>query len=139
MLLHGCRRWFTEYLNNPNTREILGIDSSFGNYSSFAFDVNLAFWNGGDALHQNQLYVAALLDRGVKVLIYAGTHDFIANWVGNERWTRTMEWTGRAGYVDQPLRNWFVDGADEPAGKTRSFENFTFTTIFGAGHLVRAL
>lgn len=68
------------------------------------------------------------------MLIYAGTYDFVANWVGNMWWTLDMEWTGQTGYREAEMREWMVGG--EPAGKTKSFGNFTFATIYGAGHLV---
>ena len=73
----------------------------------------------------------------MQVLIYVGTSDFIANWIGNERWTLSMEWPGRDAFATTPLTDWTVDGHENPAGKTRSFGNFTFATIYGAGHFVR--
>ncbi|KAI5117301.1 hypothetical protein M0805_008565 [Coniferiporia weirii] len=123
-----------EYLNSPPVRSALGIDAAFGNFSEHSRTVNQRFWASGDPMHQTQLYIAELLARGVKVLIYAGTYDFIANWVGNERWTLDMEWEGREAFVQEELRDWLVGGA--PAGKTRTSGNFTFATIYGAGHLV---
>lgn len=46
-----------------------------------------------------------------------------------------MEWPGQDELNNTPLREWYVD--DVAAGKTRSSGNFTFATIYGAGHLVR--
>ncbi|THH05832.1 hypothetical protein EW145_g4513 [Phellinidium pouzarii] len=123
-----------EYLNSASVRLELGVDSDFGNFTSVSYAVNGRFWASGDPLHQTQLYVAELLARGVKVLIYAGAYDFICNWVGNERWTLDMEWAGQAGFAGVPLREWLMDG--NPAGKTRTNGNLTFATIYGAGHLV---
>ena len=45
-----------------------------------------------------------------------------------------MEWPGKEELKSTPLREWYVD--DSAAGLTRSSGNFTFTTIYGAGHLV---
>lgn len=50
-----------------------------------------AFWASGDPLHSSQYYIAELLNRGLKVLTYSGSYDFLANWVGNLRWTLDME------------------------------------------------
>ncbi|KAH8108856.1 serine carboxypeptidase [Phellopilus nigrolimitatus] len=122
------------YLNLPEVRKMLGVDHAFGNFTNMAMDVFDRFWASGDQLHQTQLYIPELLARGVKVLIYAGTYDFIANWVGNERWTLDMDWANKEAFAGSPLTEWFVNG--EPAGKTRAYGNFTFTTIYGAGHLV---
>ncbi|KAF7359676.1 Carboxypeptidase [Mycena venus] len=55
-------------------------------------------------------YVSALLERGVPVLIYVGTYDWVCNWVGNEAWTLALEWSGQAEFASQPLREWTVDG-----------------------------
>ena len=82
----------------------------------------------------NELYIAELLQRGVKVLIYAGDLDFIANWLGNMRWTLDMEWPGKEAFRETELREWEVNG--NPAGKTRSHGGLTFATVHGAGHLV---
>jgi len=128
------QKWIEEYLNQPWVQHVLGIDSSFGNFTLYAPEVGYAFGTSGDLLHQNQLYVAELLHRGVKFLIYVGANDFICNWVGNERWTLNMEWIGHEEYASLPLRDWFV--GNNMVGKTRSAQNLTFATILGAGHLL---
>ena len=48
--------------------------------------------------------------------------------------TLDLEWTGQEEYRKQPLREWYVGG--EVAGQTRSWDKLTFTTIYGAGHMV---
>ena len=45
-----------------------------------------------------------------------------------------MEWPGKEELRSTALREWYVD--DEAAGKTRSSGNFTFATIYKAGHFV---
>ncbi|KAL5492050.1 hypothetical protein ACEPAI_3497 [Sanghuangporus weigelae] len=120
------------YLNDPSVRKKLGVKTPH-NFTSIAYDVNSAFWATGDPLHETQQYLVELLARRVKVLIYAGSYDFICNWLGNERWTLNMDWPGREAFSNTPLTEWIVDG--EPAGKTRQFGNFSFATIYGAGHL----
>lgn len=94
-------------------------------------------WKNGDNLHQTELYIAELLERGIRVLIYAGTLDWIANWVANERWMLEMEWSGQEGFRAEPLRDWYMDGRS--VGKQRSYRNLSFATIYGAGHMVRFL
>ncbi|KAF8518463.1 serine carboxypeptidase [Gautieria morchelliformis] len=123
------------YMNLPATRQILGVDPSVGNFTSCSPEVGDAFErNLDDVSHQTQFYVAELLERGIRVLIYVGTYDWICNWVGNERFTLAMEWSGQSRFASQELREWKVDG--KPAGLTRTEEGLTFATIAGAGHMV---
>ncbi|KAF8589301.1 serine carboxypeptidase [Ramaria rubella] len=124
-----------KFLNTPETRAALGVDPNVGNFSSCSNRVATAFGQSLDMFsHPSQLYVAELLERGVKVLIYVGTYDWICNWVGNERFTLALEWSGQADFAAQELRDWKVDG--KTAGLTRSFGGFTFATIEDAGHMV---
>ncbi|KAI8973142.1 serine carboxypeptidase [Trametes punicea] len=78
-------------------------------------------------------YIAALLECGVRTLIYVSASDYICNWIGNDRMTLALEWTGQSQYRDEPLRPWLLDG--DIAGLTRSSGGLTFATIAGAGHL----
>lgn len=101
-------------------------------------------------------YIAQLLERGIRVLIYVGTYDMACNWVclislisdwrhpnsvlfmqvGNERMTLALEWSGQEAFVSQPMRDWFVN--DIVVGRTRSWKGLTFATIDGAGHMAPA-
>lgn len=133
-------RLITEYLNLPSTRRLLSIDSSFDslNWTIASWDVNMAFDVSGDVLQSSDKYIEALLERGVKVLIYAGTYDMACNWVGNDRMTMALEWYGRNGFVTTKLRDWYldIDANEKPAGKTRSFEGLTFASVYDSGHMV---
>lgn len=114
---------------------MLGVDSAVtGNFSSCSSQVGIAFNAALDEFHPTQHYVAALLDRGIRALIYVGKYDWICNWVGNEKWTLELEWNGKDAFAAEPLREWKVDG--KVAGSTRSAGAFTFATIDGAGHMV---
>lgn len=84
-----------------------------------------------------QDYVANLLDRGVRVLIYAGTYDWQCNWVANKLWVDKLEWSGRAEYAAQEWRDWSVDG--KKAGEVKVASLLTFATIREAGHMISHL
>ncbi|KAJ7144934.1 serine carboxypeptidase, partial [Mycena crocata] len=120
------------YLNLPSTREILGIAPSYPNISLVGWAVNEAFTSSGDVFKSSTLHIAALLDHGIRVLIYAGTYDLACNFVGNDRMTLGLEWHGQQQFAAQPLRDWLVGG--QPAGETRSFDRLTFATLRDAGH-----
>jgi cathepsin A (carboxypeptidase C) len=130
-------RYISSYLDRPEVRTLLGVDASItGNFSSCVDRVGNDFANNLDEFHPTQHYIAALLERNIKVLIYVGKYDWICNHVGNEAWTLDLEWSGHDEFSTQPLREWKVDG--KVAGTTRSAQGLTFATIEGAGHMVRA-
>ncbi|KAH0831837.1 serine carboxypeptidase [Lanmaoa asiatica] len=123
------------YLDLPSTRALLGVDPSItSNFSSCSDTVGNAFTRAQDEYHSTYTYISGLLERGVHALIYVGTYDWICNWIGNERWTLKMPWSGQEAFVSQPLREWQVDG--QVVGKTRSANGLTFATVDGAGHMV---
>jgi len=125
------------FLNNETLRGTIGADPAAGNYSPISFKVNSAFSEAGDMINEEHSpYIAQLLERGIRVLIYVGTYDMACNWVGNERMTLALEWSGQEAFVSQPMRDWFVN--DIVVGKTRSWKGLTFATIDGAGHMAPA-
>ncbi|KAJ7804149.1 Alpha/Beta hydrolase protein [Mycena olivaceomarginata] len=106
-----------------------------GNNHCYNPPVALAFGRlQNDLLHGSTEYVAALLERDIRVLVYVGSYDWVCNWIGNEAWTLALEWSGHAEFAAQPLREWTIDG--KRAGRTRSARTFTFATVDGAGHMV---
>ncbi|EKM51687.1 uncharacterized protein PHACADRAFT_212318 [Phanerochaete carnosa HHB-10118-sp] len=123
-----------KYLNQTSVRELIGADPAVKNYTGHSKLVNHAFWSALDPQFPTQYYIAALLERSVRVLLYVGANDFVCNWRGNEEMSLALEWTGQAAFSSQPLREWHVDG--HVAGLTRSAGNFAFATINGAGHMV---
>ncbi|KAI0828821.1 serine carboxypeptidase [Trametes gibbosa] len=124
-----------EYLNNPSIQFLLGVDGPASNYTWADFDMNSRFDTHSDYWSfQAQDYIAALLERGVRALVYVGASDWICNWVGNERMTLALEWTKQDQFRSEPLREWRVD--DEVAGKVKSGGGLTYATINGAGHMV---
>ncbi|KAL1939260.1 hypothetical protein VTO73DRAFT_10063 [Trametes versicolor] len=128
-------RQIGEFLNNKGTQDLLGVDSSRkGNFSHSTPDVNAAFRANLDHYgFPAQFYIGALLERGVRALIYVGATDYICNWIGNERMTLALEWTGQEEFRADTLKEWIVDG--KPAGVVRSGGGLTYATIAGAGHM----
>lgn len=126
-------REIVKYLNQEEVQAVLGVKVTEYNSCSDAVGYNFALTL--DIMKGATGYVSALLERGVPVLIYVGTYDWVCNWVGNQAWTLALEWSGQAEFASQPLREWTVDG--KRAGKTRSAKGFTFATVDGAGHMVR--
>ncbi|KAJ6593553.1 serine carboxypeptidase [Mycena capillaripes] len=125
------------YLDRPDVRGMLGVDASLtSNFSSCSGKVGRAFTEKLDEYRNTQHYVAALLERGVRVLIYVGTYDWICNWVGNERWTIAMEWSGQNEFSRKELKPWGAEKGIRRIGLARSAKGLTFATVEGAGHMV---
>jgi carboxypeptidase C (cathepsin A) len=141
-----------EYLNKPNTRKLIGVDPSLpANVTGCAWDVRERFRMTQDHTNPTQYYIGALLDRGVRVLIYVGENDWMCNWVrssdklcihhsdsgievANERTSLELDWHGQSDFRRESLRSWIHNG--RVAGKTRGTGLLVFATISGAGHMV---
>ncbi|KAF8164869.1 Alpha/Beta hydrolase protein [Crassisporium funariophilum] len=122
------------YLDRPETRNLLGVETPY-NFSACSntvgsnFDAHMDKW----AVH-TQDYVANLLDRGVRILIYAGTYDWQCNYVANKLWVDKLDWSGKASYAAQDWRDWTLEG--HKVGEVKETPLLTFATIRGAGHMV---
>lgn len=62
-------------------KQLLGVDEAAGNFSSINYEVNSAFWATMDVMFPTHYYIGALLERGVRALIYVGANDLLCNWV----------------------------------------------------------
>ncbi|GAA6011719.1 hypothetical protein JCM11491_000728 [Sporobolomyces phaffii] len=76
-----------------------------------------------------------LLDKGVKVLMFAGAEDLICNHVGIERMIADLEWNGELGFTNSTkVEDWYVNG--KKAGTWTSARNLTYVKILEASHMV---
>lgn len=78
-------RWTADYLNNPDIQAILGIDRKHSNYTMNSPDIHTRFTTQDFWSFRGEDYLAALLERGIRALIYVGDTDWIANWVRMSR------------------------------------------------------
>ncbi len=74
------------FLSNPRTQAQLGVDIAAlgpnGTFNNQSPTVNAAFRAHLDHYgFPAQYYIAALLERGVRALVYVGATDYICNWV----------------------------------------------------------
>ncbi|KAI0698881.1 Alpha/Beta hydrolase protein [Cytidiella melzeri] len=133
-LCYREQTFIADYLNRPETRRLLGAELP-NNFTGCSRDVGMGFSVHMDKYAvPSQFYVSGLLERGIPILIYAGTYDWQCNWVANKLWVDKLDWQGNKAYVQQEWREWIVDG--EKAGETKSSGVLTFATIRGAGHMV---
>jgi carboxypeptidase C (cathepsin A) len=129
-------RHITTFLNDPHTRAQLHTDALPHAFAPISAPVYAAFSASGDWHRPALPWLGALLDRGVRALVFNGVHDFECSWLAGERTTRRLDWAGKAAFAQAEMREWMVDG--RKAGKTRTHGPLTFTSVFEAGHMVRA-
>ncbi|KAF5390406.1 hypothetical protein D9757_005276 [Collybiopsis confluens] len=126
-----------EYLNQPKIRALLGVETP-RNFTPCSDEVGLDFSMHMDKYNTpTHFHVAGLLDRGVRVLIYAGTFDWQCNWVSNRMWVDALEWSGADEYSKAEWRQWNVE--ERTVGEVKSTPLLTFATVKGAGHMMSIL
>uniref|UniRef100_A0A2C9V350 Carboxypeptidase n=1 Tax=Manihot esculenta TaxID=3983 RepID=A0A2C9V350_MANES len=118
------------FLNTKEVRDALGVgDLDFVSCSSDVYEALLSDW-----MRNLEVGIPALLEDGIRVLIYAGEEDLICNWLGNSRWVHAMEWSGQKEFGAAPTVRFVVEGAE--AGQLKSHGPLTFLKVYEAGHLV---
>ena len=76
------RRHIAAFLDREDIRKTLGVDPAVKvNFSSCNMEVGNRFHDTLDEMFPVEYYVAALLERGIRVLIYVGENDWGCNWV----------------------------------------------------------
>ena len=88
----------------------------------------------GDWMKNFDPPIPAMLQAGIHVMIYAGTEDFICNWVGNQRWVDSLPWFGKGQWAAAEDQEWMFDG--KTAGTVKSVGPLSFVKVDKAGHMV---
>ncbi|XP_028776246.1 serine carboxypeptidase-like [Neltuma alba] len=118
-------------LNEREVKEALGVNEEleFVSCSSEVYDSMAQDW-----MRNLAVGIPALLEDGIKVLVYAGEQDLICNWLGNWRWVHAMKWSGQKQFGASPNVTFLVDG--KQAGTLKTHEPLTFLKVTEAGHMV---
>ncbi|KAN0064295.1 hypothetical protein ACQY0O_002481 [Thecaphora frezii] len=125
------------YLDREDVRKLIGAApvEEIGKFQTCSEDVMRGFVEANDAVQDNGLNVAGLLERGIRALIYVGELDFICSWIGNKRWVEALQWSGAEDWHKAKSYLWRVNG--EVAGETQSAHGrLTWATVRDAGHMV---
>ncbi|KAF0698427.1 Aste57867_10956 [Aphanomyces stellatus] len=119
------------FLNTPAVQAKLHVKPN-STWQAVSYRVYDDF--GADFMKDYVHFVPELLAGGVRVLIYAGDADLMCNWIGNEAWTKKMEWPHKTQFNAAPQLPLTVSGAK--AGVVQSSNDLSFVRIFNAGHMV---
>ncbi|KAL0369612.1 UNVERIFIED_CONTAM: Serine carboxypeptidase 3 [Sesamum angustifolium] len=119
-----------DFLNQKSVREALGVGNiDFVSCSSTVYEAMVTDW-----MRNLEVGIPALLEDGIKLLVYAGEYDLICNWLGNSRWVDNMTWSGQKDFLSAPSVPFTVDGVK--AGEQKSHGPLTFLKVYNAGHMV---
>jgi carboxypeptidase C (cathepsin A) len=121
-------------LNSDYIRKLIKTDAQPARFATSSDAVMKDFFAAGEMLISSAPWIAGLLERGVRVLLYAGSYDMACSWLTTDRASLAIEWTGQEVFSEAPMREWEVDG--QKAGKVRSSGLLSFASIYGAGHMV---
>ncbi|KAK9690077.1 hypothetical protein RND81_09G103300 [Saponaria officinalis] len=80
--------------------------------------------------------VDELLWKGVNVTIYNGQLDLICATKGTEAWVEKLKWDGLKTFLKKDRTPLYCEANKGTKGFKRSYENFHFYWILGAGHFV---
>lgn len=95
----------TTFLRNDTVRQAFGTRPDTPKFESCSNKVGSDFRRVHDGMIDSRLFVAGLLDTGIRVMIYVGTYDWICNFVGNERVFGSLDWTGLVDFRYQQENN----------------------------------
>lgn len=118
------------YLNRPELKQALGTQQV--EFVGCNMRMNRMFQQQGDWMRPYVKDIPALLESGIRMLIYAGDADYICNWMGNKAWTLELPWSGQDDFVNAEDKEWMG------AGQLRATPDgrFAFLRVYDAGHLV---
>jgi cathepsin A (carboxypeptidase C) len=124
--------WITKYLNRQDVRDAFGVDKAVKRFDACSNAVGRDFNRVGDGYTPTTTYTTFILNKGVKVLMYVGTYDWICNFVGNERFLLALPWVGDYGYRHAAT----FDQKEWEGGQWWEFENLRYVRVQAAGHMV---
>ncbi|KAK4791993.1 hypothetical protein SAY86_022428 [Trapa natans] len=117
-------------LNLASVKKALGVgDIEFVSCSSAVYSNMQNDW-----MKDLEVGIPALLEDGIKALIYAGEYDLICNWLGNWKWVHAMRWSGQKRFAVAKNSSFVVDRKE--AGVLKSYGPLSFLKIHNAGHMV---
>lgn len=120
------------FLHNETVRMAFGIPYNVPQFQSCSRQTGFDFAMAGDSRTDTRSFVVKLLNSGIRVMIYAGTYDWICNFVGNERVFGSLPWKGLADFRYEQENNkkeWL-------GGLTWESGNLRYARVNGAGHMV---
>ncbi|KAF7319314.1 Carboxypeptidase [Mycena chlorophos] len=126
--------WVENYMNDPKVKRALDVDAD-RKYQNFNMEMNRDFNARGEGVLNAARLLPELVDGGVRLLVYAGNADMMANFIGNQRWVENLDTKFKAEFAISEARDWMLSGTNTVAGRVRSAGggNLTFVEVYEAG------
>jgi carboxypeptidase C (cathepsin A) len=120
--------YMTEYMNRKDVREAFHVDEVAWTQCTDNLDYTQNLEKGSIYLFNNGK--DGLLGKGLKILIYSGDTDGVCPTSGTIKWINNLNRK-----VVRDWRSWKVEGTNLPSGYTVKYDEFSFLTIKGSGHM----
>ncbi|KAJ8768682.1 hypothetical protein K2173_023586 [Erythroxylum novogranatense] len=118
------------FLNQDTVKKALGVgDIDWISCSTEVYQALQTDW-----MRNLEKGIPALLENGIRVLVYVGEEDLICNWLGNSWWVNAIKWSGQKQFVAAPSVPFTVEGSE--AGELKSHGPLSFLKVHSAGHMV---
>ncbi|KAF7496116.1 Lysosomal protective protein [Sarcoptes scabiei] len=117
------------YLNQESVQKVLHVQDRIlhhQQWSSCNKDVHSSYSN---EILSVEPFIHFLLKRGVRGLIYSGDIDIVCNFIGTEWFVHSLNLSSKSDYSP-----WIFSG--QIGGFIKHYENLSFATVRGAGHMV---
>ncbi|KAK5999087.1 Serine carboxypeptidase B [Cladobotryum mycophilum] len=120
------------FLNQPKIQDDSAVSL---NWTTSNNEVYYAFQQSGDMVFPSSIgNIAHLLDKGVRVTLYAGDADYACNWYGGEAVSLAVNYSQTANFHAAGYAPFLLDGKEY--GAVRQYGNFSFLRVYESGHQV---
>ncbi|KAI0719349.1 serine carboxypeptidase [Cerioporus squamosus] len=121
----------TLYVNDIARKERIGAEGAFSEVNS-----GVLFDFAGEWMQNSLPTLEAVVDAGVRTILYVGEADYLFNYFGVEAMLAQMQTKFSSGWAKQDFSSYTVHG--EPAGLFKNAGTLSYLRVPGAGHEVPA-
>ncbi|TBU33355.1 serine carboxypeptidase [Dichomitus squalens] len=121
----------TQYANNTTRKQHIGAVGDFEEVNS-----EVLFEFQGEWMQNSRPMLEAVVDAGIRTVLYVGDADYLFNYFGVEAMLDQMQTRFSTEWAEQQFSNFTVHG--ESAGLFKNAGTLSYVRVFGAGHEVAA-
>ena len=122
---------YSSYLLQPSVTSAIGAKATYTECPNAPYN---KFAATGDDARNFLPTLSAVVQSGIRVVLWAGDADWICNWFGGLASANAVSYAGASAFAAAPLAPYTVNGTE--GGTFKSVGNFGFLRVFGAGHEV---